>query len=87
MGGTIQKLPHQSPAQTAGFLKRVGRNASKAPEASLPVVEVKKAIKLLAGQGKSVAAIEVLPSGGFRVIAAAKGEAKKPPNPFDEVLG
>lgn len=79
MGGTIQKLPHQSPAQSAGFLNRVGRTAPKAPKASLPMVEVKKALKLLAGPGKSVAAIEVLPSGGFRVIAAAKGEAKKPP--------
>lgn len=87
MGGTIQKLPHQSPAQTAGFLNRVGRNAPKGPRAALPMVEVKRVVKLLAGQGKSVAAIEVLPSGGFRVIAAAKGEAKKPPNPFDEVLG
>ena len=89
MGGTIQKLPSLSPAKSAGFLNRVRRTVPKAPKVSLPAAEIKKAFKLLEGQGKSVAAIEALPGGGFRVIAASKtadGAAKPSENPWDAML-
>jgi hypothetical protein len=59
------------------------------PKPSLPVVEVKKAAKLLATLGKVICAIEVLPHGGFRVVAST--EVVQPtsghaPNPWDSVL-
>lgn len=57
--------------------------------AKLPVVEAKKAISLLKGLGKSIAAIRVFPDGGFVVIAAGKtshAEAISDDNPWDRML-
>ncbi|MBJ2151568.1 hypothetical protein [Paracoccus sp. IB05] len=74
-GSTISRLPRLNPpASGAG-----GRNwAKQSPPAkiSLPVVEVKKAMKLLKGAGKSLAAIELMPGGGFRVVAAVQSKNK-----------
>jgi hypothetical protein len=59
------------------------------PKPSLPVVEVKKALRLLEGLGKAVFAIEVLPQGGFRVVASAEvvqPTSEHAPNAWDDVL-
>lgn len=54
-----------------------------------PVVEAKKAITLLRGLGKSIAAIRMFPDGGFVVIASGKAppaEAISDDNPWDRMF-
>lgn len=90
-GSTLDQLPKlRSPTKKTG-----GRSwARRLPAAKpvLPVVEIKKALKLLKGAGKSLAAIELLSGGGFRVVASAHGVTKDQPppepktNPWDEIL-
>lgn len=69
--GTLSKLntPHPPVSKAGGlsWAKRIAPLPAKKP--SLPVIEVKKAMKLMKGAGKSIAAIEVLPDGGFRILA------------------
>ena len=89
MNVTLSKLPSlQFPATKAGdmsWAKRTVSSAAKKP--SLSVVEAKKAIKLLKGVGKSIASIEVLPDGGFRIVATGQGApTQEPINKFDVVL-
>ena len=67
------------------WARRIDPPPAKKP--SLPVIEVKKAMKLLKGAGKSIAAIEVLPDGGFRILATGQGAlTQEPINKFDVVL-
>lgn len=57
--------------------------------AKFPVVEAKKAITLLKGLGKSIAAIRMFPDGGFVVIASGKAtpaEALADDNPWDRMF-
>ena len=89
MSSVLEELPSPTPANSAGFFKRVRGLKAKPQKVTLPVVEVKKAMKLLRGQGKSVAEIVVLAGGGFRVIASAKNTTEavdQASNPWDDVL-
>ncbi len=52
----------------------------------LSVVEMKKAVKVLHGLGKSVSGIEGKPDGSFRVLVRHDPENAHDQNPFDEVL-
>ena len=52
----------------------------------LSVVEMKKAVKVLHGLGKSVSGIEGKPDGSFRVLVQHDPETVLDQNPFDEVL-
>ncbi len=86
--GTLCRLPAM-PAKTKKSFAWARKSKAINPKPSLPVVEVKKAAKLLASLGKSVCAIEVLPNGGFRVMASAEVVQPKlelAPNAWDDVL-
>jgi hypothetical protein len=83
------KLPNlMPPAKPAVAFVWAKRSPDPKPaKAVLPTVQVKKAIKVLKGAGKSLAAIELLPGGGFRVVAKGQGAPapqSKPPNPWDD---
>ncbi|MFE3837536.1 hypothetical protein [Pseudogemmobacter sonorensis] len=89
MTGILSKLPQpvDLPKKAGGIWAKV--RAKPVKKIILPVVEVKKAMKLMKGAGKSLAAIELMPEGGFRVIAAgtAAAPAPEPPsNPWDDIL-
>lgn len=55
------------------------------PKSKLSAPELKKAVSAMEKLGKSVAAIEALPGGAFRVLLH-KTDAPPEVNPFDEVL-
>ncbi|WFE75657.1 hypothetical protein [Roseinatronobacter sp. S2] len=62
-------------------------SAKRSPR--FPVVEAKKAISLLRGLGKSIAAIRMFPDGGFVVIASGKAtpaEAISEENSWDRMF-
>ena len=82
------KLP---PLQPSGKKPFTWARRQKATDTKLvlPVVELKKAAKLLAAMGKSIGAIEVMPHGGFRVEAVGKpgpSAPVPPPNPWDDLF-
>ncbi|MBL9062589.1 hypothetical protein [Tabrizicola sp.] len=86
--GTLFSLP-ALPAKAEKSFAWARKSKTINPKPSLPVVEVKKAVKLLASVGKAVLAIEALPHGGFRVIASAEvvqPTLKHAPNAWDDVL-
>lgn len=92
MPKALSMLPQQTPAKKkAGGFAWGKLKAKSAGKPVLPVVEVKKAIKLMKGAGKSIVAIELMPQGGFRVVAAGQPQpasppSDQPPNPWDEIL-
>lgn len=55
-------------------------------DGKLSVVEMKKAVKVLHGLGKSVSGIEGKPDGSFRVLVQHDPDKAPDQNPFDEVL-
>lgn len=51
------------------------------------VADAKRAARLLEGMGKSVSSIELLPGGGYRIVAGSDASAPVAgENPWNEVL-
>lgn len=82
----LSLLPKGKIPQTKPF-DWIKRARTLAPaNGKLSVVEMKKAVKVLHGFGKSVSGIEGKPDGSFRVLVQHDPENAPDQNPFDEVL-
>lgn len=75
------------PSQT-GRMEWARRISKQSLKKKFSVVEVKRAMNLLAGQGKTPSAVHVRPDGSFRIDIVPPDQAATNPdeNPWDEEL-
>ena len=65
--------------------RKISAKANPPKKTASGVVAAKKAAKIIIDMGMSVEAIETIPTGGFRVVAAAPGaNPANEPNEWDD---